>query len=89
MGKRTVDRRANSPPSEVLFRDGQVNHGKSIRESLAGLDGKKVKRGRNRGEPMGFLWLIGDEGERARERQNLRSEERRGGKERDVSREET
>jgi len=47
MGKRTVDRRANSP----LFRDGRVNHGKSIRESLANtllcrLDGKKVKRGR-------------------------------------------
>lgn len=42
MGKRTVDRRTNSR----LFRDGRVNHGKSIRESLASLDGKKAKRGR-------------------------------------------
>lgn len=50
MGKRTVDRRANSP----LSRDGRVNHGKSIRESLAGLDGKKVKRGR-REENHGVL----------------------------------
>ncbi|KYM96933.1 hypothetical protein ALC62_12403 [Cyphomyrmex costatus] len=48
MGKRTVDRRANSP----LFQDGRVNHGKSIRESLAGLDRKKVERGR-REESLG------------------------------------
>jgi len=56
MGKRTVDRRANSP----LFRDGRVNHGKSIRESLANtllcrLDGKKVKRGRREKRSHGVL----------------------------------
>ncbi|KYN17391.1 hypothetical protein ALC57_10367 [Trachymyrmex cornetzi] len=50
MGKRTVDRRANSS----LFQDGRVNHGKSIRESLVGLDRKKVKRGR-REESHGVL----------------------------------
>ena len=56
MGKRTVDRRANSSLSLSLslFQDGRVNHGKSIRESLAGLDRKKVKRGR-REESHGVL----------------------------------